>query len=138
MDFEGASYVVVRQPRLLQGNSHFVRIDMNSSNRTIRLTFRVSEQEMQEIEKLCKYAGVNVSDLLRMAVFTASIKSPDIPLIDQQSFVELKRIGTNINQIAKAINSGYGNPEQLIPSVQAIQKDLDRLTQYLVHHDSKN
>lgn len=138
MDFEGASYVVVRQPRLLQGNSHFVRIDMNSSNRTIRLTFRVSEEEMQEIDKLCKYAGVNISDLLRMAVFTARIKSPQIPLIDQQSFVELKRIGTNINQIAKAINSGYGNPDQLSPHVQAIQKDLDQLTQYLVHHDSKD
>ena len=102
------------------------------------MTFRVSEEEMQEIDKLCEYAGVNISDLLRMAVFTARIKSPQIPLIDQQSFVELKRIGTNINQIAKAINSGYGNPEQLIPGVQAIQKDLDRLTQYLVHHDSKN
>ena len=138
MDFEGASYVVVRQPRLLQGNSHFVRIDMNNSNRTIRLTFRVSEQEMQEIEKLCKYAGVNVSDLLRIAVFTARIKSPQIPLIDQQSFAELKRIGSNVNQIAKAINSGYGHLNQLAPHVQAIQKDLDRLTQYLINHDSKN
>lgn len=111
---------------------------MNKTNRYLRLTFRVSEHEMQEIDKRCQYANLSVSDLLRMAVFTATIKSPQIPLVDQQSFVELKRIGTNLNQIAKAINSGFRDGDRLAPGIQSIEKNLDRLTKYLIHNDRKD
>jgi len=109
---------------------------MSKENRPIKITFRVSALELIEIERLCKFAGLNMSDLVRMAVLTAKIKSPEIPLIDQATFVELKRIGNNFNQIARSVNSGSIEHGLLIENMQSIKEMLDRLIKYLIRHDS--
>lgn len=111
---------------------------MSKENRPIKITFRVSKAELMEIERLCKFAGLNTSDLIRMAVLTAKIKPADIPLVDQASFVELKRIGNNFNQIARSINADTIEQGVLLANIQAIKNKLDMLTNYLVNHDSKN
>ncbi|HLS36835.1 MAG TPA: plasmid mobilization relaxosome protein MobC [Sphingobacterium bovisgrunnientis] len=111
---------------------------MSKQNRTIKITFRVTEAELLEIERLCKYAGMTTSDLVRMAVLTAKIKPADIPLIDQASFVELKRIGNNINQIARGINSGAFDSSLISKNIQSIKINFEKLTTYLINYDSQN
>jgi len=111
---------------------------MSKQNRPIKITFRVSEAELFEIERLCRFAGMNTSDLVRIAVLTAKIKPADIPLIDQASFVELKRIGNNINQIARSINSGTFDMNLISTNIQSIRMNIEKLTKYLINHDSQN
>lgn len=110
---------------------------MSKQNRPIKITFRVSEAELFEIERLCKFAGMSTSDLVRMAVLTAKIKPADIPLVDQASFVELKRIG-NINQIARSINAGSIDGNLILTNIQTIRMNFEGLTKYLINHDSQN
>lgn len=111
---------------------------MNKNNRNIKITFRVSEAEMIKIEQLSRFSNLQMSDLIREAIFTAKIKAPDIPLVDQQSFVELKRMGNNLNQIARSINSGNAESDLIIANIQSIKKNISQLTSYLVNHDSKD
>ena len=111
---------------------------MSKQNRPIKITFRVSEAELFEIERLCRFAGMNMSDLVRMAVLTAKIKPADIPLVDQASFVELKRIGNNINQIARSINAGTIDGNLILTNIQSIRMNVEMLTKYLIHHDSQD
>lgn len=74
--------------------------------RYIRFTIRLTEVESTHLQKLSAYAGLQASEVIREAVFRNRILQAKVPVLDQQTYVELKRIGNNINQIAKHLNSG--------------------------------
>lgn len=76
--------------------------------RYIRITVRLTEAECVQLEKLSAYAGLQASEVIREAVFKNRVLQAKVPVLDQQTYVELKRIGNNINQIAKHLNAGQG------------------------------
>ena len=71
--------------------------------RDVTLTIRVTKEERNAIIAKALAAGLNVTDYILAANAGAIISPPpDLsPLLR-----ELKRIGTNINQIAAKVNSG--------------------------------
>ena len=71
--------------------------------RDVTLTIRVTKEERNAIIAKALSAGLNVTDYILSANEQAVISPPpDLsPLLR-----ELKRIGTNINQIAAKVNSG--------------------------------
>ena len=71
--------------------------------RNVTLTIRVTKEERNAIIAKALAAGLNVTDYILSANAGAIISPPpDLsPLLR-----ELKRIGTNINQIAAEVNSG--------------------------------
>ena len=71
--------------------------------RDVTLTIRVTKEERNAIIEKALAAGLNVTDYILAANAGAIISPPpDLsPLLR-----ELKRIGTNINQIAAKVNSG--------------------------------
>ena len=71
--------------------------------RDVTLTIRVTKEERNAIIAKALAAGLNVTDYILSANEQAIISPPpDLsPLLR-----ELKRIGTNINQIAAKVNSG--------------------------------
>ena len=52
------------------------------------------------------YTNLSGAEVIREIVFKNRLLQPKIPVLDQKTYGELKRIGTNINQIAKKLNSG--------------------------------
>ena len=86
----------------------------------IVLTFRVSEQERDEIRRQAKANQMTESAYMR---FMLSQKPKDYPQIRQllKSLInEVNHIGVNINQIVKSYNSGFYR-----------QEDKELLTAYL-------
>jgi len=53
-----------------------------------------------------------------------------VPVLDQQTYVELKRIGNNINQIARHINAGKDTGTNI--HLQAIEKQLSTILKKLI------
>jgi len=80
-----------------------------NEKRSIKFTFRMNENEFQALAKLCSYANLSGAEVLRETVFKNRLLQPKIPVLDIQTYGELKRIGNNINQIAKHLNSGATN-----------------------------
>lgn len=75
--------------------------------RSKNITIRLSEAEKEDWNARAEAAGCgnNLSKFIRLSVEDGSIIVPQsIPEINYRIFVELSRIGNNINQIAKAIN----------------------------------
>lgn len=72
-------------------------------NKNLYFSFRVSEEEKMKIDKKIKKSKLKKSDYLR-----ASALEKEIIIIEdfREFFIELKKQGTNINQIAKALNQG--------------------------------
>jgi len=81
-----------------------------------RFIFRLTENEMQLLHDLATMSGKSPAMVVREKLFKGKYPKPKIARIDLQTFVELKRIGVNLNQMAKKANVNilpHGIKEQL-------------------------
>ena len=97
-------------------------------NRKERVHVRLSREELDHLKMCAKSSGgkfkngrVNFSDYLRVQLLSGSGYRDEVLIRQLRELkYELRKIGTNVNQIARKINSGFGVPQ-----------DLERLTGYL-------
>ncbi|WP_026657216.1 MobC family plasmid mobilization relaxosome protein [Butyrivibrio sp. AC2005] len=79
------------------------------------LHVRLSENELKRLRNLANDFEMSVSEFVRWSIFQRQVTMRI--LIDDETNAltkikyQLGRIGNNINQIAKLINTGYVNPE---------------------------
>lgn len=74
-----------------------------------RFEIRLSDEEKQNIEEKAKLSGLTMSEYIRQAAVTTSVKiniinEPNVNQIADLAF-QIKKVGTNINQIAHKLNS---------------------------------
>ena len=83
------------------------RISKTKSERRKNFPLRLSTTERAALEEKAKEAGLKLSAYLREAGLNKTIqnKKKFIPQINRAVYVELGRIGININQLAKAANT---------------------------------
>jgi len=86
-------------------------------NRDKRLWIRLTESEDKEIKNKAKEMGVSVSKYLRTRIFKSEaslINAVDFLKAYKERVYELKKIGNNINQLARYVNyiekTGQMNP----------------------------
>lgn len=91
---------------------------------------RLSEKEFLRISNDSQLIGESIPWLLKRAYFKGPIVNP---LMDKDSAVglmkELNRIGTNINQIAKHLNSGFR--EGWNQNFVSVQEDLQAIRKFI-------
>lgn len=94
-----------------------------------QISFRVSEEEYQRLASMAEEFGLSVTAFCKAKAQGAKMKAPKI---NKQRALEiaseLRRIGGNVNQIAKRINSGENTSEA---QLKGIQKELERIWQQL-------
>lgn len=89
-------------------------------NRETRITFRLSEEDRLLLERRAKEQHMSVSKYLRYLLSQDSGKlsyNPDDEKQLRRYFSDINRLGTNINQIARHLNSE-------IKTVSKVEKDL--------------
>lgn len=75
---------------------------MNKS-RPNKITFRLSDSELQDLRARIEKSGFNEQQYLIRAIFSKRLIEKETL---HQLLVELRREGVNLNQIARACNSG--------------------------------
>lgn len=76
---------------------------MENRKREKQIKFYVDEKELERIEKKIEKSKLKKSDYLRAAALEKEI----IIIEDfREFFIEIKKQGTNLNQLSKAVNSG--------------------------------
>lgn len=93
---------------------------MNKS-RPNKITFRLSDSELQELRARVEKSGFNEQQFLTRAVFSKKLIEKDT---FHQLLVELRREGVNLNQIARACNSGNAplETERINQSITNLEK----------------
>ena len=86
----------------------------------IVLTFRVSEQERDEIRRQAKANQMTESAYMRFMLSQKPKDYPEVRTLLRSLINEVNHIGVNINQIVKSYNSGFYR-----------QEDKELLTAYL-------
>lgn len=71
-----------------------------NEKRTARLELRLTFEEKEKLSKMAQERGKTIAQIIRELVINDKL----VTKTDIQTVIELKRIGNNINQIAKQIN----------------------------------
>ena len=101
---------------------------MSSEQRKI-FSIRLSSKERQSIEIKADSAGMKLGEYIRATVLEQKIP-PSIPETNRKIYIELRRIGNNINQIARAVNIGIKRGDRLnieMGKLIELSECLDRL-----------
>ncbi|MBE9030466.1 plasmid mobilization relaxosome protein MobC [filamentous cyanobacterium LEGE 11480] len=81
------------------------QLDALSGDRTEKVTVRLTRAERKQLEQRC--GGIRLSTYIRAGLFDYPMPKPrvTVPPINRQVYVELNRIGVNLNQQTKLINA---------------------------------
>jgi hypothetical protein len=103
--------------------------------RTKDIHIRFTENEWNQLQEVADDFEMTVSDYVRWSIFQRNVTMRI--LIDDESSAlskirfQLDKIGTNINQIAKVLNSGFVNPamfrDELKTMFLEIHNEIDLL-----------
>ena len=89
-----------------------------------QIVIRMSDDEQAAIKKKIERSGINQQQFL----IRAAMEKPIINTDGIKAVVpELKRIGTNLNQIAKKCNEGRYIDDETLLTVQTIGKELNEI-----------
>jgi Fe-S cluster assembly ATPase SufC len=107
---------------------------------------RCTTEEKKHLKHRATFDKVSVSELLRGAL--GQIKAPRrraTPQVDPQLVTALSRIGTNLNQIARAVNSAQAAGEmrqldglQLLAELIAIERQMSALLAIHTRQDANH
>lgn len=100
-----------------------------SDKKLYKVSFKLSEEDKRLLEEGAKKAGMNISEYLRNLVRCSGNVDASFSA-DRGNFIrQITGIATNVNQIAKVVNTqGYGYTRDIL----AVKQDLEevkRLTQ---------
>ena len=108
----------------------------DDTNRNHKITVRFSEDEYDQLNFMCEVLGITYSQYLRRAALTRRIEHPTIYATfsddaAQKLTGQMGKIGSNLNQIARKLNSGEPQTEQTMRSIETAIDQLNERMKYL-------
>ena len=82
--------------------------------------------------QLMRYSNQSGAEVIRDIVFKERLLQPKIPVLDQKTYGELKRIGNNLNQVAKKLNANATAPE-IEKTVKELKITINQILNKLLH-----
>ena len=76
------------------------------------ISARLTEPELQRLNELRQISGLSVSRIVRKWIAGEKLQ-PRRPEEIHDLYVEINRIGTNINQIARKANAGFATKDDI-------------------------
>lgn len=107
--------------------------------RDTTIKFRVNSKEMIYLNDLKNKAGIEMGHLIRQELLKSKPRNQTLPTINNEALLELKKIGNNINQMARILNSQNDNQtlEQWKLAVKQISRILSGLEGKLNEEQNK-
>lgn len=103
--------------------SHTIGTGMQmNDNRTEVIRARITVEEKKQIMELAKSNGVSISTYLRRSLLNGRL----VTKTDVQTVFELKKIGNNLNQLARYVNT-LPVDENIIASLDDIKNYIEEL-----------
>lgn len=105
--------------------------DKNANKARLAVYVRCTPEEFSTLEELSKESGESAATLLKKKFFESKTLHTLFPVDERkQWFGELRRIGNNINQIAKKLNSGF--LEGWYPEIEEMKNAILRMQSMVV------
>ena len=105
--------------------------DLRSVNFTIRLT----AAEQRQLERSAEVCGVTPAVMVRSKLFKGRFPEPRIARIELDTYPELKKIGTNLNQLTRLANAGKFSRD-LVKTLMELSRGIRAINTQIISHDS--
>ncbi len=99
--------------------------------RTERIAIRLTPAERLQIETASRQAEMQPSEYVRLQALKGRVVMQNTQSLDHATFDQLRRIGVNLNQIAKITNINKQTPPNLTETLSA----LERIIAQQLSHD---
>lgn len=117
----------------IMGRPKGIKEEVRSKNYTIRLT----EKEQERLERAAEVCGVTPAALIRNKLFKGRFPEAKTPRIDLKAYSELKKIGVNLNQLAKNANSGL-LPMGVYSLIMKLLNQQETIISKILYRDSQS
>ncbi len=97
------------------------------SKRCAWIGYRVTADDKARIVAQAERAGLRLGEYARRSALTTEIKIQPTPRADFETADQLRRLGVNLNQIARAVNTGGQLPAYLERLCERIETTLDKI-----------
>ena len=99
-----------------------------TNRRTAQLNLRLSPVELAALQSKAEAAGTNLTAFTRAAALSRKLPAAPVSSVDFETRQELRRIGVNLNQIAKAMNArSEALPASLVAACEKLDALFDRI-----------
>ena len=99
--------------------------------RSVNFTFRLTEKEQEKLLDLSEVSGQMPGVLIREKLFKGRFPEPKKAKLDLDTYLELKRIGININQLTRHANLG-NLPSGIGIILEQLSEQLDKMIKLLL------
>ncbi|MBD0346536.1 MAG: plasmid mobilization relaxosome protein MobC [Coleofasciculus sp. Co-bin14] len=113
--------------------------------RTLRYELRLTPVEKESWSVKASSMGLDLSEYIRCCVERRQITTTIQPEVNRKTAVELGRIGVNLNQLIRAMNTSVAsgqfipNVDESLAVVQEVEKAVKELQRELLgSHDREN
>jgi len=82
-----------------------------AQRRVVNFTIRLTEDELDLLTRYASLCGITPSEVIREKVFNGRFPKPKASRIERDLFLELKRIGNNLNRQTRLLHTGRLAPD---------------------------
>ena len=93
---------------------------------------RMNENQKDYAEKMAHYSGLTIPEWFRACAFNARKPLPQKKILNRQLYIELNKVGTNINQLTHQANLGKSNLVHIRSELQELHQLLSLIQQKLL------
>lgn len=104
----------------------------DSEKRLIQVNIRLTADENNKVNEFAASCGLNPANWIRGKIFMGKLPAVKMSPIDASVYVELKRIGVNLNQVTHKINAGEF-PKEYLPQLLELAELLRKIINLLTH-----
>ncbi|NOT74946.1 MAG: plasmid mobilization relaxosome protein MobC [Cyclobacteriaceae bacterium] len=103
------------------------RPPVNSSEKRIhQVNIRLTDDENEKASQYSTASGLSPANWIRQKVFTGKFPAVKLSPIDAALYMELKKIGVNLNQVTHRINQG-DFPKEYLSHLLALTSLIDKI-----------
>ena len=117
-----------------KGVNYLSNLKSDDERQVKRINFRLDQTEYTKLKLSAETYGLTVSNYAKKLALNSKLRQPYFDhTATKELLLELSRLGTNLNQVARQLNQQPELPQtkQLLAALQAIQEEYRKLWQQL-------
>jgi hypothetical protein len=108
------------------------RID-DIEKRIVQVNIRLTKDEAEKVDEYAKASGISPANWIRSKVFTGRFPPLKVSTLDMSIYLELKKIGVNINQATHRLNLDEKPDAIFLRCLLDLRALLDRIESRLLY-----
>ena len=101
----------------------------------IQVNIRMTVDDYIKVSDNAVTIGLSVAEYIRRKTTEKYLPKKKVSPLDRKLFVELSRVGNNLNQLAKVVNSGIRDPFSIQRQLEEVKRLLQYLKSNIANHD---